>query len=275
VPTHADDILSTAAVRHGAYFCLQLSAPVRRALEATDVPRLAACLGLRNEYAPGADHPEHAIAYLRRVSASPAGAPDKGLLQADVIIHVASNTAEPLAALRAELAQRVEPSALRVLSGVVRPTNYTGTLMHNFAYAQRVLQQPGARMPNAFLMPLSKTAAWWSKPWLERHTYLLPRYAASGERESEGHALVCEPGIACLMRRTYKQEHEPAGADAYDFINYFECADADVSTFHAICAGLRDVRRNPEWRFVMEGPTWHGRRVASWPELLAASTSGD
>jgi len=28
------------------------------------------------------------------------------------------------------------------------------------------------------------------------------------------------------------------------------------------------VTRNPEWSFVREGPTWHGRRVATWPELL-------
>ena len=104
---------------------------------------------------------------------------------------------------------------------------------------------------------------------MERHGYFLPRYTETGELEREGHALVCEPGIECLMRRTYKQEQEPAPSDAYDFINYFECADADVPTFRAVCAGLRDVQRNPEWRFVVEGPTWHGRRVASWHELTA------
>jgi len=32
---------------------------------------------------------------------------------------------------------------------------------------------------------------------------------------------------------------------------------------------LRDVARNPEWRFVREGPTWQGRRVATWAELVA------
>ena len=63
------------------------------------------------------------------------------------------------------------------------------------------------------------------------------------------------------MRRTYKNPTEPAPEGAYDFVTYFECADADVPTFHAVCAALRDVARNPEWRFVREGPTWHGRRV--------------
>jgi hypothetical protein len=62
---------------------------------------------------------------------------------------------------------------------------------------------------------------------------------------------------------------EPAPAGAYDFITYFECSDADLPIFHQVCAALRDVTRNPEWRFVREGPTWQGRRVASWPELSA------
>jgi hypothetical protein len=51
-------------------------------------------------------------------------------------------------------------------------------------------------------------------------------------------------------------------------VTYFECADADVPTFHAVCAALRDVRKNPEWAFVREGPTWHGRRVPTWPDLF-------
>jgi hypothetical protein len=47
-----------------------------------------------------------------------------------------------------------------------------------------------------------------------------------------------------------------------------------LARIHAVCAGLRDVQRNPEWRFVVEGPTWHGQRVASWHELTSASTRG-
>lgn len=160
-----------------------------------------------------------------------------------------------------------------MLSGVVRPPNFTGIAMHNFAYAHRVLQQSGTRMPNAFLMPMSKTGAWWSKTWLERHTYFLPRYADSGEMASEGHALVGEPGISCVLRRTYRQEREPAAAGAYDFINYFECADADMPAFESVCAGLRDVTRNPEWRYVVEGPVLRGRRVAEFEELLHARES--
>jgi hypothetical protein len=115
---------------------------------------------------------------------------------------------------------------------------------------------------------MSKTAAWWAKDWMERHTYFLPRYE-DGRMVNEGHALASAAGIACLMRRTYKHETEPAPPGRYDFVTYFECADADVPTFHEVCASLRDVAKNPEWAFVREGPIWHGRRVATWGELFS------
>jgi hypothetical protein len=86
---------------------------------------------------------------------------------------------------------------------------------------------------------------------------------------SQGHALASAAGIPCMMRRTYKNLTVPAPDDTYDFLTYFECADVDVPTFHQVCAALRDVSKNPEWTFVREGPTWHGRRVATWLELFA------
>jgi hypothetical protein len=176
----------------------------------------------------------------------------------------------PVAEFCAEITRLLAPAAgLRILTGVLRPMIYTGLAMNNFAYAHRVLQQPGAKMPNAFLLPMSKTAAWWAKDWMERHTYMLPRYDDEGRMTAPGHALAAEAGIACLLRRTYKAETEPAPEGSYDFLSYFECADADVPTFHEVVANLRDVQKNPEWRFVREGPTWHGRRVPAWDHLFA------
>jgi hypothetical protein len=154
------------------------------------------------------------------------------------------------------------------LGGVVRPLSFTGGAMFNFAYAHRVMQQPGSVMPNAFLVPMSKSEAWWVKGWMERHTYFLPRYDDAGRMVHEGHALAAAAGVPCLLRRTYKSAREPAPAGEYDFLTYFECADEDVRTFHDVHAALRDVSRNPEWRFVREGPMWHGRRVATWAELF-------
>jgi hypothetical protein len=236
---------------------------------AAAVPALVEGLGLRNEFDVGEDHPGEAVAFLRRVDARPADIPDDDLLRADAVIHVASPAAGPVAEFCAEAVRLVGPAASsNVLKGVVRSPNYTGAAMHNFAYAHQVLQQPGANAPNAFLIPMSKTAAWWAKDWMERHTYFLPRYDEAGRMVSHGHALAAAAGIPRLMRRTYKNPKEPAPDGAYDFLTYFECADADVPTFHEVCAALRDLTKNPEWRFVREGPTWHGRRVRTWHELF-------
>jgi hypothetical protein len=274
----ADDVHSTEALRHGAYLCFGLPAgALRAAAAAAALPALAGRLGLRNEFHAAAGDPADSIAFLRRAGATPprpasepAGLPDDRVFGADAVVHVASAREDLVAEFCAEAARLLGPSLTPlILGGVVRPTNFTGTAMHNFAYAHRVLQQPGTVAPNAFLVPMSKTAAWWKKAWMERHTYFLPRYDDSGRMVAQGHALAAAAGIACLMRRTYKHAAEPAPPGAYDFINYFECADADVATFHQVCAALRDVAKNPEWKFVHEGPTWHGRRVATWAELFA------
>ena len=266
----ASDTRSFDPLRYGAYICLSVPAASQAATASADVPALAERLGLCNEYGSAGGDPPQSIAYLRRVSVVPGQISDAGLLGAEAVVHIAAMAPEPITEFRAGLARLLGPAvAPRVLAGDVRPGGYTGQSMFNFAYGERVLQQPAAAMPNAFLVPMSKTAEWWKKDWMERNTYFLPRYDDEGRMKSEGHALASAAGIACLLRRTYKATTEPAPEGAYDFVTYFECADADVPTFHRVCAALRDVARNPEWKFVREGPTWHGRRVATWAELFA------
>lgn len=250
----ANDVRSNEPLRYGAYFCMRGTAAMPDGLET-----------LENEFQPSGDPAASTVAFLRRVETTPRDLADDALLHAGAIVHTSSVDT----ALVAELTHRLAPHATRVLGGVVRPTLYTGNAMHNFSYAHRVLQEPGSVMPNAFLIPMKKTAAWWQKGWMERHTYFLPRYDDAGRMISEGHALAAASGIDCLMRRTYKHPMEQAPADEYDFVNYFECADTDVPVFHNVCTALRDTTRNPEWAFVHEGPTWRGRRVATWAELFA------
>jgi hypothetical protein len=265
-----NSVLAGEIIRHGAYVCLRLTnGAAARALVAVAIPALAEKLGLENEF--GRPAASESIAFLRRVGATPADIDDDGLLNADAVVHVASPKAEPVRDFCAEAARLLGSSArVRVLGGVVRPRVYTSGAMNNFAYAHAVVQQPGKAMPNAFLVPMSKTAAWWAKDWMERHTYFLSRYDDAGRMMSKGHALAAEAGIACLLRRTYKYPTEPAPEGSYDFVTYFECADADVPTFHSVCASLRDVAQNPEWKFVREGPTWQGRRVETWQALFTA-----
>jgi hypothetical protein len=231
---HANDVRSTEAIRHGAYVCLNVPAGEFAAVAGAAVPALADHLELRSEFEPGNPDPPRAIAYLRRVGASAGDVADHELLRAGAVVHVAAATPEPVEEFRAGLTR-----------------------------------QPGSVMPNAFLVPIRKSDAWWRKGWMERHTYFLPRYDESGGMVSKGHALAAAPGIKCLMRRTYWNAAEPALPGEYDFVSYFECADSDVPVFHQVRGALRDTTRNPEWKFVSEGPTWHGRRVATWAELFA------
>lgn len=257
-----------AVLRHGAYLCVRVSPGCRAAVAALPIASIAERLALGNEF-DAVGHPENAIGLLRRVDATPSGSPDATVLLADLVIHVASPSEETVTSFCTEMTRVLASYAtVRVLRGGVRPTNYTGGLMHGFAYASQRQQEPGGVMPNAFLLPLSKTAAWWAKDWMERHTYFLPRYDEEGRQSSCGHALAAAPGIPHLMRRTYRHPVEPAPPGDYDFLTYFECADAGIPVFHQVCAALRDVHQNPEWEFVREGPTWQGRRFRRWAELF-------
>src|SRR5438309_10062627 len=123
----ANDVRSTEIIRHGAYVCLRPPPSARRVVADAAVPDLAVRLGLRNEFDPGDGHPPEAVAFLRRVDATPADIADDELLGADAVVHVASASAAPVAEFCAELARllgsAIEP---RILGGVMRPKHYTG-----------------------------------------------------------------------------------------------------------------------------------------------------
>ena len=267
-----DEFLAVDVLRHGAYVCLRSKGPGEAAAMArAPIESLAERLGLRSEFNPEGPPPQEAIAFLRRQSGTPREVPDEGLLKAEWVIHVVSQSSDPVMTFCVQARRYLEPHAeMQILSGVVRPRNYTGAAMEKWAYARAVAQQPGSAMPNAFLLPMSKTADWWRKDWMERHTYFLPRYDGQGRMVAEGHALAAAEGIPCIYRRSYHALSQPAPDGSYDFVTYFECADADIPVFERVCANLRDANRNPEWKFVVEGPTWHGRRIPSWQDLFTS-----
>jgi hypothetical protein len=259
--------------RHGAYLCVSAPPSAHEALAglAPAVVDVASRLGLRDEFAARDGHPPDAIAFLRRVEATRADIEDEGLLSASAVVHLASSDPARVSDACTAIARLLPAAArARILAGSVPPTRYTGGAMQEFAYAHQRAQEAGDTMPAAFLLPLRKTPEWWAKDWMERHTYFLPRYDEDGRMVRQGHPLAASAGIAALMRRTYRCT-DGLSEDGYDFLTYFECADTDVPVFDAVCAALRDVNRNPEWRFVREGPTWRGRRVESWRALWATS----
>src|SRR5215469_10007986 len=157
----ASDVRSFDPYRYGAYICLNIPASGQAAAADADVPGLADRLGLRNEHDSAGADPPRSISYLRRVSAAPGQVTDDGLKGAEAIVHVAATAPEPINEFRDGLARLLGPAITpRVLSGAARPLSYTGQAMFNYSYAERVLQQPAAVTPNAFIVPVSKTAEW-------------------------------------------------------------------------------------------------------------------
>jgi hypothetical protein len=189
--------------------------------------------------------------------------PHPGLLGASALIRLEAATVEPLLAYERKLRALVERrgGSVETLAGVQRPRSYTSYAMTQFAYAPALPPGSGTRLPLGVVTPQNKTDAWWDMDWMRRESFFLPRYDDQGKVRAKGHALAAEAGIPCINRRLY---HTPDGYGRqgnYDFVGYFEFAEADAPVFRAVMAGLRDAAQNPEWAYVREGPEWWGRRV--------------
>jgi len=159
--------------------------------------------------------------------------------------------------------------SVETLAGVMRPRSYTSHAMTEFAYAHAMPPGPGEKFPLAAVTPMNKTDAWWQMDFLHRESFFLPRYNENEEMVVKGHALASAAGVPGINRRLV---HSPDGYGLqgnYDFVGYFEFAEKDAPVFREVMAGLRDTEQNPEWKYVLEGPEWWGRRVGSAAEFLA------
>ncbi len=188
---------------------------------------------------------------------------------ADALIRLEGETAEPLLQYEDGLRPLLEDAggSVETLSGVQRPRSYTSHAMTQYAYARAQQPGPGAAHPLGVVTPMNKNARWWSLDWMHRESFFLPRYDANENMVVKGHALAADAGISCITRRLV---HAPDGYGqdgSYDFVGYFEFAEADAATFSAVMAALRDTEQNPEWAYISEGPEWWGRRVGEPTKL--------
>ena len=188
-----------------------------------------------------------------------------GLLSVGYVAHLTTKYRPRLDEIQAELARRLgNVASVRAIDGALQAPRYTSAALHEYAYKAAAERQSGSATANVIIIPMNKTAAWWEMNALERHTYFYPHADPRSGAQVSGHAKAAESGIQTIYRRLY---HNPDGyqrADQYDFVTYFECADEHLPTFDNVRQALRDERRNPEWRFVIEGPEWRGRRVLRW-----------
>ena len=204
--------------------------------------------------------------------------PHAAMTDADGLIRLEAEASEPLLRYEEGLRELLNPvgGSVETLSGVQKPRSYTSHAMTQYAYARAQQPGPGSVHPFGVVTPMNKSAEWWGMDWMHRESFFLPRYDAKESMVAKGHALAADAGIACITRRLV---HAPEGygppvnprEGSYDFVGYFEFAEADASTFRAVMAALRDVEQNPEWAYVSEGPEWWGRRVGElaglWEKL--------
>jgi hypothetical protein len=189
----------------------------------------------------------------------------EGIGAARYAVQLSGNYRPRLEEVTADLKRRVSGAAdLIVVDGAERATRYTSAEMQSYAYKPALSRLSGRVARNAIIVPMSKTSAWWEKTALERHSYFYPRHDDATGASVKGHAQAAEAGIKTIFRKLY---HNPDGyqrAGEFDFVTYFECTDENVPMFDQICRALRDEVQNPEWKYVVEGPEWRGKRVIRW-----------
>ena len=191
--------------------------------------------------------------------------------EAHGLIRLECTTLEPIKGYENGLRKLVKAAggSVETLAGVMRPRSYTSHAMSEFAYAHAMPPGSGDKFPLAAVTPMNKTDDWWQMDFLHRESFFLPRYDENEEMVVKGHALASAMGVPGINRRLV---HSPDGyglGGSYDFVGYFEFAEADAPVFREVMAGLRDTVQNPEWKYVREGPEWWGRRVNTAAEFLA------
>jgi hypothetical protein len=188
-----------------------------------------------------------------------------GLAGARYALQVSSKYRPRLNDTEAELRRRLEGNAeVLALDGAVHVPQYTSAELYAYAYKNAVPRGSGRVQRNVIIIPIRKTKEWWEKNALDRHTYFYPHADQQTGSRVKGHARAAEAGISTVFRRLYYNPDGAGRPDEFDFVTYFECADEHLPTFDGICRALRDERQNPEWRYVVEGPEWRGKRVLKW-----------
>ena len=191
--------------------------------------------------------------------------PGPCLQKARHMVQVTSKYRPRLQEIDEELRRRIGDAAeILSLDGAFRNPRYSSPEMQNYSTKGAPPRRSGRLSKNAIVVPIRKTAEWWQKSTLERHSYFYPHVDHASATPVKGHAQAAEKGIPSLFRRVY---HNPDGYERpgeFDFVTYFECDDDALPVFDHVLSSLRDFHQNPEWRYVEEGPIWRGKRVLRW-----------
>jgi len=139
---------------------------------------------------------------------------------------------------------RIE-STLGVPAGTGDLVGVTAPLAYTRAAERAELASPaptGSPTAHAVMIPISRQSSWWGLAHDERD------HLFRGAGKSDGHVTVGRPYAPRLFRKLYHGRSLPGAG--WDFLTYFEFEPELADDFRALCVGLRDPERNPEWETV-------------------------
>ena len=181
------------------------------------------------------------------------------------LVQVSSKYRPRLLEVEEELRRRIgDATELMAVDGAVRVPRYSSPEMVHYANKNAPSRRSGRISRNAIIVPICKTPEWWQKSALERHAFFYPHVDHASACPVKGHAVTAQRGIPALFRRLYYNPDGNERRGEFDFITYFECDDEGLPVFDSVLRALRDTHQNPEWRYVLEGPMWRGKRVLRW-----------
>ncbi len=191
--------------------------------------------------------------------------PHPGISNADAMLRIEATSHDRVARVQQHLngVMSAHGGTLEAIGGVQRPHSYTSYAMTQYAYTPALAPRPASEHPLGVVTPMNKTPEWWAMDWIKRESFFLPRLDAEDRMIVKGHSLASEEAIATVVRRLAHAPERYGQPGQYDFVGYFEFAQANAHVFRRVMAALRDRAQNPEWKYVLEGPEWWGQRVAS------------
>lgn len=181
------------------------------------------------------------------------------------VVQICSKYRPRLDDVEREVRKRtVDIANVITMDGAARALTYTSAETQAWAYGAAKERASGRYLPNAIVLPIRKSAEWWAMSSMERHQYFYPHHDRQTGQCAVGHAEIGREAAPLICRRVFHNPDGPGQPGKWDFVTYFECADEHLAMFDKTLAAMRDTTKNPEWRYVEEGPLWKGRRVNKW-----------
>lgn len=141
--------------------------------------------------------------------------------------------------------------------GGVRHLQYTTQALREELQKHSAKEIAPSSQTLAVLIPIKKSQEWWGLAQDARQQHFHKPTAG------ENHSTIGRQYADKIYRKLYHSRYFEALLE-YDFLTYFEFDEKSGGIFESLLNDLRDVSRNPEWRFVeRETEIWMTKRGQS------------